>query len=185
MNLNIIGPWNNLGYGVACQNIIKALHKAGTTIAYWPINNRIDECDPNDKKLVIEIRQNTNNYDPSAPSLRIWHQNQLSLHVGKGEHIGFPIFELDAFYAASEHHMKQQDRLFVCSNWAKRVIHENDIGVPTHVIPLGVDTELFKPVSDLERIKRVSSYNSIIPEDNLTTWKTPSKGSTKFFNCGK
>jgi glycosyltransferase involved in cell wall biosynthesis len=97
------------------------------------------------------------------PSVKMWHQNDVHTHIGKGEHIGFPIFELTEFSKEEKLSMAHCDRLFVCSQWAKNVLIENNVKKPEdiHVVPLGVDTEIFKPAP-----KRI--------EDK-----------TIFFNCGK
>jgi len=102
-------------------------------------------------------------FDPKAPCVKIWHQNQMAEFVGKGKHIGFPIFELDKFNEVELHHLKSCDRLFVCSKWARDVMYEQ-LGVTGHtvdVIPLGVDVNIFKPSP---------------PCNNQ---------GTIFFNCGK
>jgi len=101
-------------------------------------------------------------FDPDAPCIRIYHQNLLDQFVGRGEHIGFPFFELDTFNRVERHHLSNCDRLFVTSEWGKEVVH-NNIGTdtPVHVIPLGVDLDVFQP-------------------------SPPEKSDkTIFFNCGK
>ncbi len=71
----------------------------------------------------------------------MWHQNDLSC-VGKPS-IGFPFFELDVLTDEEIQSFKSVDRVFVCSRWAQTVLIKYDI--KSTVIPLGVDTEIFKP----------------------------------------
>jgi glycosyltransferase involved in cell wall biosynthesis len=157
--INLIAPINNLGYGVAGYNILKALLQSHGSTALYPVGEPefVDEY----------VRSGLDNRMPTAincvwPSVKIWHQNDLHTHVGHGKHIGFPIFELTEFNDEEKLSMKHCDKLFVCSEWAKSVLY-NQAGwtsPPVHVVPLGVDTELFKP-------------------------STGPRSQTIFFNCGK
>ena len=157
--INIIAPINQLGYGVAGLNIVKALSKI-SSVALWTIGQAqiTTQEDANICKEAIEM---SSIYDADRPCVRIWHQNDLAQFVGKGKRIGFPIFELDTFNSVELHHLRNVDELFVCSNWAKNIIKNNDIDIPTKVVPLGVDASIFKPVQPAEREKTI------------------------FFNCGK
>ena len=157
MNLNVLAPINGLGYGVAAKNIILALMQNGVDVALFPIGDKVEAG--TNQKLISAIHRRTT-YDKNADSLRIWHQFALAEHVGKGRHIGFPIFELDTLTAEEKHQMNSMDAIIVCSKWAKDVCLNNGINVPVYVVPLGVDTSVFKP---------------IINESSETV----------FFNCGK
>jgi len=159
--INVISPINQLGYGIAGLNISKELHKL-TGVSLWPIGQP-SVTNQLDADTVSEMIQNSKMPDFKAPCIRIWHQNDMSQFAGKGLRVGFPIFELDAFNDVEKHHLSVLDKIFVCSTWAKNVIlkeisiKEEDV----HVIPLGVDTEVFKPSS---------------PSDN---------DMAVFLNCGK
>ena len=148
MNINLIAPICSTGYGVAGTNFTKALTKAGHKLTLYPIGQA--DCLPDDIPIFQQAVNNAGGYDPEAPCVRIWHQFQLDQFVGRGHHIGFPIFELDKFNEVETHHLKSVDRLFVCSNWAKKVIENNNISVHTDVVPLGVDPTIFYP-SQVER----------------------------------
>tara|TARA_Y100000310_G_scaffold341899_2_gene442779 strand:+ start:155 stop:1198 length:1044 start_codon:yes stop_codon:yes gene_type:complete len=137
MNINLISPVNELGYGVVGLNILKELSKEHK-VALFPLGN-VGISDEDVKKAV----DNTSTYDVNAPSLRIYHQFDMAMHVGKGMHAGFPIFELNKFDDREKHHLKSMDKLFVCSSWAKKIIRENEVGVETVVAPFGVDREMF------------------------------------------
>lgn len=154
LKLNV--PINNLGYGVAGYNIFKELYKFHPSTALYPISK------PEFVDKFIEA--GLNNREKSLvhdPCVKIWHQNDIHSHIGKGLHIGFPIFELTEFSSEEKLSMNHCDKLFVCSKWAKEIAGQvfnrlRDI----HVVPLGVDTEIFKP------------YQS-------------KRTQTVFFNCGK
>lgn len=154
--LNLTAPINNLGYGVAGYNIYKELYKLHPSTALYPISNPefIDEY--------VEAGLKNRGSITNAPSVKIWHQNDVHAHIGKGLHVGFPIFELTEFNAEEIRSLHHCDKIFVCSKWAKNIVvdqtkfSDGDV----HVVPLGVDSEIFQP--------------------NLS--KRP---NTIFFNCGK
>ena len=160
-NINLMTPINQLGYGVAGLNIYKELSKVANVSLF--LIGQPQVTNQEDADLVRSGLEKAQLFDPKAPCIKIWHQNQMAEFVGKGEHIGFPIFELDKFNEVELHHLKSCDRLFVCSKWARDVMYEQ-LGVTGHavdVIPLGVDTDIFKPAP-------VKQDDKII-----------------FFNCGK
>jgi glycosyltransferase involved in cell wall biosynthesis len=159
--INIISPINQLGYGITGLNITKSLSSL-TNVALWTIGQ--PEVTNNEDASIIKNCIRNNQFPKfDAPCIRIWHQHDMSQFVGKGLRIGFPIFELDKFNDIEKHHLGSLDKIFVCSDWAKGVIL-NNINISennVHVVPLGVDIELFKP-----------SLSSV-------------KDRTVFFNCGK
>jgi len=172
MFVNLIAPINNLGYGVTGFNVLKALHKAGHQVSLFPVNNPLQDRDLEPYLKDIEIIKtslaNAKLYDPTAPCVRIWHQHELDKFVGKGERIGWPIFELNKFKDQELHQLNSVDRLFVCSEWAKTICQENGVNVPIDVIPLGVDPEVFFVDSDARK--------------NRPYW---TKDTTVFLNVGK
>lgn len=159
--INIISPINQLGYGIAGLNIVKALSKI-TKVSLWPISQP-QVTTKEDGEIIQNCINNTQFPHFKAPCLRIWHQHDMSQFVGKGKHIGFPIFELDTFSELEKHHLSYPDKIFVCSNWAKNIILDN-ISISSDnvcVVPLAVDNSVFSP-----------SPNNL-------------DGPTIFFNCGK
>jgi glycosyltransferase involved in cell wall biosynthesis len=157
-DINIITPINQLGYGIAGLNIVNGLHKAGYRVALSVIGQA--EASPDYHSVIKECSENAKMPNFDAPCVRIWHQFDMSQFIGKGDRIGFPIFELDKFTEQEVHHLSSLDKIFVCSEWAKNVIKKNGIKVQTHVVPLGVDINIFQ--------------RSVF-----------SRKSTIFFNCGK
>jgi glycosyltransferase involved in cell wall biosynthesis len=155
-NLNLLAPMNSLGYGIAGQNVLKSLHAKGIDVSLFPIpaNMPVSQMDISDdmKTLVSEVIANAGNYDPMAPSLRIWHQHDLAEHVGRGIQVGFPFFELDRFNARERHHLSLLDRVFVTSEWAKSIV-DDQVGGDVKIVPLGVDRNVFNediPTTRLE-----------------------------------
>jgi len=165
--INVMAPINPLGYGVAGLNITKALSKL-CDVALFPIGD-VEVTSQEDADAVKLCLENKNKFDAKAPCVRIWHQFSMAEQIGNGLRCGFPIFELDAFNDVELHHLNSLDKIFVCSEWAKEVVHQNlynhykrlDLDSNIHVVPLGVDTSIFK--------------NS----------KTNDSNSTRFINIGK
>lgn len=156
--INLIAPINPLGYGVAGWNITRELSKI-TDVALWPVG-QIQITSQEEANLLQGLVNNASMFNYNAPCVKIWHQHDMAQFVGKGERIGFPIFELDNFSDLEKHHLNSLDRVFVCSEWAKKVIESTVNVKKVDVIPLGVDSELFKP-------------------------KISESKKTIFFNCGK
>jgi len=151
MHINLIAPINFLGYGVVGLNIAKALAKSNK-VSLWPIGNA--EAHPDNHGLIKELMTNALHFNRYGASLRIFHQNDMAMHVGSGKHTGFPIFELDTLTSIERHQLNTLDHIFVASKWAKQVLLDNQIGQDNGphitVAPLGVDTSIFYPNPVLE-----------------------------------
>ena len=160
MRINLQAPINQLGYGVAGTNILKALQAQDVEVSFFPIGQPqvTNQADADAVRKGMETAQT---FDPQAPCIKIWHQNQMAERIGSGKFIGFPIFELDTFSDLEKHHLDACDELMVCSKWAKVIVDKIGLDVATHVVPLGVDAELFPPAP--------------VRQDEKTI----------FFNCGK
>ena len=143
MDINITSPVNQLGYGLVGHNIIKSAVARDNRVAWWPIGNT--DIEQKDVDLLQECRNNTNIFNHTAPSLRIYHQFDLAQHIGKGKRVALPIFELDTFNDIEKCHLSAQNEIVVASQWAKRVIEDNGVDVPVHVVPFGVDRDIFNP----------------------------------------
>lgn len=144
MKMSLMTPINVLGYGNVGVNILNELVNLDVEVSLFPIGKIA--CHPRYSDNVKKALENSKRFDKNAPCVKIWHQHDLATFVGKGMHVGFPIFELDNFRDMEKHHLKSCDRLFVCSQWAKDIIRKR-IGedIPVHVIPLGVNSEVFQP----------------------------------------
>jgi glycosyltransferase involved in cell wall biosynthesis len=149
MKLNLFSPFNTVSYGYVGCYLFQELIKLGVDLAA--------DCIPNKTQFSAEPKfQNIKAYTDSfgstfhhdAPCLKIWHQHDLRGFTGHGKKIGFPIFELNRFSPEEKHNLEYPDELIVCSEWAKTTVlrETNRTSDTVHVVPLGVDTGLFKPV---------------------------------------
>jgi glycosyltransferase involved in cell wall biosynthesis len=162
MNINITCPINQLGYGIASLNIVKSLINRGHNVALFPIG--MGEVPADEAHIVEKAIERNGFYDKYGHSVRIWHQHDMAMHVGKGLRCGFPIFELDRFTDKEKHQLSCLDRIFVPSGWAAKVVNHQIPDVPVIIVPLGVDRTIFH-----ENLTVVRSYID----------------HTVFFNCGK
>lgn len=165
MQVSLIGPINTVSYGYVTVNFLKELSNIGCQVSLFPMNPQSMTPEPKYQDMVKRAMLSAKSFNFEAPCIRIWHQFDMSQFAGKGERIGYPIFELDKFNQLESHHMSNVDRSFVCSEWAKRVMIENTklTEDKVHVVPLGVDHDVFFPAE--------------------TTRHDQNK--TVFFNCGK
>jgi len=142
-NINLYCPINTTGYGVASLNILKSLNKNKKN--YISLTNigglQLDNDD--DVGLIYDLINRQTNMDPSAPSLKIWHQFDLIARLGSGPYYAYPFFEIDTFNEREKHHLSFPDEIFVSSQWAKDVLLQNGINKPIHIAPLGVDVSIF------------------------------------------
>ena len=157
--INLIAPINTLGYGVAGYNILKELYKIDNSVSLYPISQPQDF---ESEELYAAI-SNQERCLIDRPCVKIWHQNDLTTRVGNGKFIGFPIFELTHFNAKEITSLHHCNKIFVCSKWAKQIILQNTKfkDEDVHVVPLGVDNDIFSPSA------------------------VSGRQSTVFFNCGK
>ena len=194
IEINLCAPINRLSYGIVGYNILKELRNRDIRVNLFPIGH-ID-CEASWVDDIKWAVTNQDDFHPTAPSLRIFHQFSLAEHVGKGKHVGFPIFELDTFTAREVHHMAYCDELCVPSEWAKDIVSiELNPHVPpeftekhTHVVPLGVDHSVFFPAVSPPKDKFIflnigkwekrkghdvllQAFNEEFkPEDNVELW---------------
>lgn len=133
------------GYSVSAVNIAKALYSLGFSIKYHTMGE-VHYDNQLDKSILSSMQDMSKMINVEAPCVRIWHQHSLDTFIGKGEKIGFPIFELDRFNDLEKWHLSIPDKLVVCSKWAQSIIKEQT-GRDSYVVPLGVDTKVFYPTS--------------------------------------
>ena len=161
--MNLITRPSQLGYGVVGMNVLKALVKAGRKVSLWSLGQP-QTASKNDAEIVRTCMENALAYDPTAPCLRIWHQNDMYYFVGKGPRIGYTFFEGDQITKAERHQLACLDKLYLPSQWAVDVT-----GLNAAVAEPGVDTSIFSTAC-----KRHPSFDKVVKKE-----------TTVFLNCGK
>lgn len=185
--INIIGPVNDLSYGVVTKNVVQNLHDITTL---FPINGLVQcQITPEIEKCILRGKVGHplwKDYNPNCPCIRIWHANDMSNFYGR-ERIGWPIFELDEFTMEEIKHLSSLDKIIVCSEWAKSVVSNYFPEKEIIVIPLGVNSEIFKykdkPVSDKVIFLNIGkweirkghkiladAFNDAFPNENVELW---------------
>ena len=160
-NLNIMTPINDLGYGVAGKNICKAMSSIGYKVSLFPISQPNFSSQEEADTFGPMLRQ-SQTFDKNAPCLKVWHEFSMAERIGKGRMLGFPFFEINKFDSQRKHHLSSCDDVLVASKWAQEIVNNEVPSAKTHVVPLGVDTNLFKSAE-----------------------KKLNKDKFVFFNCGK
>lgn len=146
MDLNLIGPINQLGYGIATLNILKGLIQRGHKVAFWPKYGQVDVTNAADLAIVQQGINNQAFFNKNAPSLNIWHQFDLAESIGYGVRHAMTFFELDEFTAREKHHLDSIQKLFVTCKWAQDIVcKEGRSRESVPIVPLGVDTKIFNP----------------------------------------
>ncbi len=164
MNINFSCPINSTGYGIGSWNILKQLYSIEPNIAYFPIGQP-SASNQSDHDLIIQLYKNSQNFDPNAPFVKIWHQFDLANHIGKGKYFALSFFELDKFNPMELSHLKVPDTILVTSQWAKSIIIQNGIDSQVDVVPLGVDRTIF----DENKYEKISKDKYVFM--NIGKWE--------------
>lgn len=191
--LNAFCPINGTGYGITSKNIIQSLSSLDTEISLFPIGQSI-QLDSEDEKATIEkFLENSSEFDPKAPCLKIWHQHDLAAKIGNGHYYAFPFFEADKLHPREIHQLNSANYVFTASKWGKTVLEENGVKSPVTVVPLGINPDIFKVPTKI-RVEKdsyiffhigkwemrkshdilISAFNHAFEEnDNVELWLLP------------
>lgn len=142
--LNLFAPINSLGYGVVGLNLLKVLsQKLDVALSLIGATNT--------PETNVQIVQDSINkfhlFDgySDAPCLKVWHEFALAERVGNGPYFAFPFFEINVLDQKRINHLSSMDGIIVASEWAKDIIiNSAKISTPVFVVPVGVDTDIFK-----------------------------------------
>ena len=145
--INLLAPINKLSYGNVTTGLLYGLQQLNQSARLYPI--QLSESYPEYASAIQQSLKNSEEIDINSPSVRIYHQFALAEHVGTPR-IGFPIFELDKFTPREKSHINSCDRILVCSKWAKQIV-ESETTRKADVVPLGVNTNIFRPVNSPTR----------------------------------
>ena len=145
MNIHLMTPLGFTGYGYVGLNILNTLsdnHSVGLS----PIGPANPESIQQAEKINQSI-ENVNLIPTDSPALKIWHQFDLLTRPGNGKYFTLPFFEVDTFNEKEKFHLNFVDEIIVSCSWAKRVIKNAGIDKPIHIVPMGVDDNIFTPTS--------------------------------------
>jgi glycosyltransferase involved in cell wall biosynthesis len=148
MSLNFIAPINTLGYGRVGTEIASAYNRL-EEVALFPIGQ--PEVPLYKKSEMADMIRRADTYDVNAPCVRLWHQFDMSMFVGKGAHIGWSIFELDRLTEKEANLLGRCDHNIVCSAWAAQVLLK--YGINSSIVPLGYNEHFFPINRPIGRVR--------------------------------
>lgn len=146
--LNIRCPLNMmLGYGNVSYNTAIAL-SSKFQCSLFPIGKPFLTVQPNKiHRRRLQEMLNHYEFDKNSPCLTIWHEFDLiPNHIGTGKMIGMPYWEINTLDAKRILNMSYCDDLIVSSQWAKEICERGSVISKIHVIPPGVDNNIFAPI---------------------------------------
>lgn len=147
MDISIVAPINQLGYGICSLNILKALSRENK-VGLYPLGEI--QAAPSYHKTIQQSLDNYWSLNPTSPCLRIWHQHDMTMWFGRGLHVGYPIFELNKFTPVELNQLTIPHVLTVASGWAADILIKNGLSAKRiRVAPLGVDNSVFYPVETI------------------------------------
>ena len=157
--INVQAAINSLGYGIAGLNIVKELAKVAD-VTLFPIG-KPQPTNQEDADFLNGLLSKQVDFDPGAPCVKIWHEHSLAERIGRGKYYGFPIFELNKFDAKRLTNLNCCDEIIVCSQWAKDIVVEQTgrSEEEVHVVPLGVDREIFNEEKNNVSDTQLSFFN--------------------------
>ena len=164
--LNLNCPIGLTGYGITSLNIYKELRKK-IDITLFPMGGSVSVDTEEEKASLIEDSNKISNYDPKSPYLKIWHQYDLATRIGNGKYAALTFFEVDRLKPLEIHMINCTDTIFVASEWAKKILIDNNIKTNIVVCPLGVDHEIFNDSAKSPIKKENDSYVFI----NIGKWE--------------
>ena len=101
-------------------------------------------------------------FDGQSPCLKVWHEYDLAERIGSGPFFSFPFFEITKFCATRINHLKSCDGIIVASEWAADVVKKQiESCPPVHIVPLGVDTNIFND-SNFVKAEKCIFFNCAI-----------------------
>lgn len=148
--LNVNVPINSLSLGFCGYNIVNQLLKKKVDFNFYALGNEVDTSSYNsrdrDFDAVISNKVNSfkRNYSRRDPVFKCWHINGSESSIGTGNHL-FTFHELDSLTPVEVNILNNQEQVFVSSRESVDVFYEYGVKVPVSYIPLGYDTDHFKP----------------------------------------
>lgn len=141
MDINMMCPINQLGYGVVSFNILNELSEKHR-VSLFPISVNADGLQNKTLRNIEAALFNAKLFNVNAPSLKIWHQYALAESVGRGERHALTFFEVNELNDNEIVHMNSVDKLYVSSQWAADVLSNHSI-YNWEIVPMGVDRKIF------------------------------------------
>ena len=146
-NLNFRSPISTqISYGIVASNILYSMvEDHGINPCLFPIGQI--EADNKYHALLQQSVNNQEKFDFNAPALTVWHEHDSHLRLGKGKNALLSFFELNKLNEKRKNSIQSHDVFLVASEWAKQIVQYDIPNIPVEVIPIGVNTDIFRPFS--------------------------------------
>lgn len=152
MRICMVCPVNGTGYGIHGKNTLVALARVGAhytppiNVVHFPIGH-VDYgiCTPEEQKIIDSLHFSRTDWNADDVSIRLWHEFDQHDFPTKNRW-GFCVWELDKPIPFAIHQMGKLDGLLVPSQWQKRGALQAGVNTQVHVVPEGVDSNVFKPI---------------------------------------
>ncbi len=144
MLFNLECPLNSLSFGHISFGILHELYKRNLSPNLFPIgqpdlsvydkigadfHNYVNSC----------IGKGLRNYKKSQPSLKIWHVNGAQNVISNPSHL-LTFNECDNLTDTEVNILNQQTKVFVTSEYSKKIFENSGVTVPVIYVPMGIDT---------------------------------------------
>jgi len=138
MNLNLLCPINNLGYGIHSFNMLKALKDNDVNISLAVYG----QPDISDKIVSDYVHGCTPGLNPENYTLHIFHDAHLPVDKMK-KLIAFSVFETSRLKQDVIDKLNQVDFIFTTTEEHRKLLKVNGVTKDIHVVNEGVDPEIF------------------------------------------
>jgi glycosyltransferase involved in cell wall biosynthesis len=141
-------PINSTSLGASAFHILENIDDDFNLL---PIGGNIDissfePCPEKLKEKIINSANRTNrSHNVNGLSVKLWHPF-ASLERITNKQILYTFHEVDSLTELEVNALNQQEAIIVPCNYNKEVFQKSGIRVPIYVVPLGVDTSIFRPM---------------------------------------
>jgi len=148
-------PINSTSLGASAFHILRNIKEE---YSLFPIGGGVDVngFEPCSNELKEKIQKATlsglASHDINNTSVRLWHHFASMERISKKQ-VLYTFHEVDRLTKIETNCLNQQESIIVPCNYNKEVFQSNGVKPPVHVVPLGVDRNIFYP---LEKYKKKS-----------------------------
>lgn len=141
--LNFFSPINSLGYGVVGKNLALELNKY-FDVCLVPLFHQVTGVEKEEIPVIQQMINRSGSINFNDIGIMWNYGNQMWGFCGK-KRLGYTIFETELLADDWVNQLKQLDKIFVPSHWAKNLIEEK-YHIKTDVLNCGVNVNIFHPV---------------------------------------
>lgn len=141
--LNMFTPINSLGYGVVGKNLALELNKY-FDVCLIPLFNQVSGVEKYEIPIIQDMVNKVVSINFNDTGLMWNYGNQMWGFCGKTR-LGYTIFETELLAIDWINQLKQLEKVFVPSNWARNILVQK-YKIDAEVLNCGVNVNIFHPV---------------------------------------